>query len=150
DLHAVGLQEFMNRVIGVFQVRKLPRPRRAHLAAGGRESFGDPVIAEGTFLRGFRLWVDEAAPIRARLYAIAAAEAVFLVDQNRTVRTNECRAHGTHLRARRIGALIAHLGNEKVLAPGLLGGRETVLASVRRVDLGIFEIPLRDLIALHP
>src|SRR5208283_3421377 len=54
DLNAVSPQEFVNRVVGIFQVRQLPRPRRTRLAACGGQAFRDPVIAESTFLGGLR------------------------------------------------------------------------------------------------
>src|SRR5271165_5327833 len=110
NLHAVGLQKFMNRVFGVLQVGKLASGRRAHLAARGRESLGDPVIAESAFVRSLCVWIDEAAPVRACLHAIAAAKAVLLVYEHDAVGTDERCAHRTYLRAGGVSAVVAQLG----------------------------------------
>src|ERR1700693_147445 len=100
NLHAMGFQELVNRVVGILQVGQLPRARRTGLAACGGQTFRDPVIAESAFLGGITLRVDEAATVRAGLHTIPAAEAVFLVDQNHAIRAYEGCAHRTDLRAR--------------------------------------------------
>src|SRR5271157_86077 len=100
DLDAMGFQELVNRVVGILQVRQLPRPGRTRLAACGGQAFRDPVIAESAFLGGLGFRIDEAATVGAGLHAIPAAEAVFLVDQNHAIRAYKGCAHRTDLRAR--------------------------------------------------
>jgi hypothetical protein len=66
--------------------------------------------------------------------------------------------YGTHLRAREIGAVVAHLGDEEVLravAVAVALG-EAVVAAVGRIDdreafrRAVGDIERRDVIALHP
>src|ERR1017187_6408043 len=93
----MSFQELVNRIVGILQVSKLASAGRTVFAAGGREAFRDPVIAERTFLGSFLLRIDETASVRTGLHAIAAAEAVFLVHQHHAIRTDKRRTHGTHL-----------------------------------------------------
>src|ERR1035437_4450234 len=95
----MSFQELVDRIVGILQVSQLASTGRTVFAAGGRESFGDAVIAERTFLGGFLLRIDETASVRTCLHAIAAAEAVFLVHQHDAIRTDKRRPHGTHLSA---------------------------------------------------
>src|ERR1035441_2630972 len=95
----MSFQKLMNRIVGILQVSKLASAGRTVFAAGSRESFRDPVVAERTFLGGFLLWIDETASVRTGLHAIAAAEAVFLVHQYYAIGTDKRRTHGTHLSA---------------------------------------------------
>src|ERR1035437_2944838 len=95
----MSFQELMNRIVGIFQVSKLASARRTVFAAGSRESFGNPVIAERTFLGGFLLRIDETAAVRTCLHAIAAAKAVFLVYLHHAIGTDKRCAHRTHLGA---------------------------------------------------
>src|SRR5579864_9118699 len=81
NLHAMRFQELMNRIFGILQIGKLPRPRGTDLAASGRQPLGDAVIAKRALLRRVRLGIDEAAPIRTRLHTIPATQAVTLVHQ---------------------------------------------------------------------
>src|SRR5271157_540320 len=120
----------MNRIFRVFQVGKLPRARRANLATRSGEALRDPVITKGAFVRSLCPRVDEAAAIRTRLHAIAAAQAVFLVYENDTIGTHESRAHRTHLRAGRVRTLIAHLGNEKILPAVCIGWWKSIFSAI--------------------
>src|SRR5208282_4094040 len=54
------------------------------------------------------------------------------------------------LRTGRVRALITHFGDEEILSPGIGAGRETLLASVRRSHLGSLEVPVGNVVALHP
>src|ERR1039458_7786588 len=128
----MSFQKLMNRIVGILQVSKLASARRTVFTAGGRESFRDPVIAERAFLRGFLLRIDETTAVRTRLHAVAAAQAVFLVHQHHAVRTDKGCAHGTHLSAGRVSAVIAHLGNEEVLPVAYRSRRKPVLAADRK------------------
>ena len=123
-------QEFVNRVLGILQVRKLTRACRADLAAGGGQALGNAVITERALLGGVGSGIDKAAAVRAGLHAIATSEAVTLVDQDDPVRTNEGCADRAHLRTRRIGAVIAELGNKEILAARVLIRRETLFATL--------------------
>src|SRR5208337_1441044 len=116
----------------------------------GREPLGDPVIAESAFVRSLCVWVDEAASVRTCLHTIAAAKAVLLVYQHHPVWTDERGAHGTYLRAGGVSAVVAQLGNKEVLAALFPGGAKSILAAARRIHLGIFHLPVRDVVPLHP
>src|SRR5581483_8978254 len=146
----MGAQEFMNGIVRVLQVRELPRARGAHLAARGGQSLGDAVIAERAFLRRVGLGIDEAASVGAGLHAVAAAQAVILVHQDDSIGTDECGAHRADLRARGIGAMVAELGNEKVLAALVLARRESLLPAIGRFDLGALDPVVGDVVALDP
>src|SRR4051794_12582151 len=69
-LHAVGPQKFVDRVFGVFQVRQLARARGTVFHAGRGQPLGDPVVAERAFLGHVLFRMQEAAAVRAGLYAI--------------------------------------------------------------------------------
>src|ERR1039458_10466240 len=91
-LHAVRLQELMNRIAGVLEVRQLPRAGRTTLATRGGESLRDAVIAECALLRSLGLRIDEAATVRASLHTVAATQAVRLFHQHHSIGTDKCRA----------------------------------------------------------
>src|SRR5690349_24846037 len=95
-------QEFMNGVVRIFEIGELPRAGGASFAARCGQAFGDAVVAERAFFRGIRFWIQKAAAVWARLNAIAAADAVFFVNEDNAVRGNESSADRTHLRAGRI------------------------------------------------
>src|SRR3974390_3614762 len=116
DLHAVGLQEFVHRVVGILQIDQLPCARRTGLAAGRGESLGDAVVTKRARGGSVGLGIQEAAAVRAGLDAVATSQAVLLVDQNHTIRRNKCRSYWADLRTGRVGAVVAHLGNVKVFS----------------------------------
>src|SRR5437868_12936671 len=97
-LDAVSLQELVNGVGGILQVRELPRSSRTVFTARSSQSFGDPVIAQAALFRGIGLWINETAAIGAGLHTVAAAEAVLFVDQDHAIRTDEGRADRANLR----------------------------------------------------
>ena len=154
----MGPQVLLDRVARVLEVAERPRAGGARLAARGGEPLRDPVVAEAALVHGGRARVDEPAPVRASLNAIAAAEAIGLVHEHDAVRALERRAHRADLHAGRMRALVAELGHEEVLRavahPVLLG--EAVEAAVRRVHLGVVlrlerpEVLRRDVVPLDP
>src|SRR5664280_1911436 len=99
DLDLVIPQEIVDRVFRVLEVDELPRARGAALAAGRREALRDAVVAQVALVDRFRARVDEPAPVRAGLHAVAAAEAVGFVHEDGAVGALERGAHGAHLRA---------------------------------------------------
>ena len=112
----------------------------------------DPVVAQRALVDRLRARVDEAAAVGAGLHAVAAAEAVGLVDQHDAVRALEGRADGAHLHAGRVRAVVAQLRHEEALgavALAVLLG-EAVVAAVRRVDLRVLDVPVRHVVALDP
>jgi len=109
----MGLQKLMDWIIGIFQIGQLARACRTGFAARRRESFRNPVVAEIAFVRGIRLRIQEPAAVGARLNAVTAAQTIFLVYQDDSIWADKRRAHWTHLSARRIGAVIAHFGDEE-------------------------------------
>src|SRR5262245_14499664 len=105
----MSLQELMNRVLWILQIRELPSSSGASFTTRRGETLRDPVVTQRTLLRRVLRGMNKSAAVRARLNAVAASKAVFLIHQDHPVRCDERRADGTHLRARRIGAVIAHL-----------------------------------------
>src|SRR4051794_35357278 len=94
--------------------------------------------------------MNVAAAVGAGLYAVCAAQAILLIDQYDAVGSDERRAHRAHLRARRVGAVVAHFGYEKILARVFLGHGESVFAAVGRNDLGVGHVLVGDVVALDP
>src|SRR5512143_312100 len=151
DVHLVRSQELVDRVPRVLEVDELARARRAALAAGGREALRDAVVAQVALVDGVRARVDEPAPVRARLHAVPATEAVRLVDEDGAVGALERRPDGAHLRAGRMRALIAELRDEEALGtvPRSIFLGKTVVAAIGRIDVGMLR-PAFDVVALHP
>src|SRR5271169_3877710 len=151
DLDLVGPQELVDRVFRILEVDELPRARRAAFAAGRREALRDAVVAQVALVDRLRSRDDEPAPVRAGLHAVAAAKAIGLVHEDGAVGALECGAHGTHLRAGRVRALITELRHEEAL--GAVAGRvllgKTVVAAVGRVDVGMLRT-FCDVVPLHP
>src|SRR5208282_2627916 len=131
DLHRVRLQKGVNRIVGILQVGQLPRARGACLATGGGQTLRDPVITERAFIGGMFLGMEETASVRAGLNAVAAAQAVIVIDEHHTVGCMKSGADRAHLRARRIHTVVAHLGHEEVLSAFPLARGETVHSSLR-------------------
>ena len=61
DLNAVRLEELVDRIIGILQVRELARSGRARLATCCRQALGNPVVAECAFVRDLLNRMDIAA-----------------------------------------------------------------------------------------
>src|ERR1035437_3044269 len=151
DMHLVRSEELVDRIPRVLEIDELTRARRAALAARRREALRDPVIAEVALVDRVRTRVDEPAPVWAGLHAVSAAEAIRLVDEDGAVGALECGAHGAHLCARGVRALIAELRNEEALGAvaGLVLLGKTIVAAVGRVDVGMLPGAF-DVVALHP
>ncbi len=130
-------QKLMDRILRVLQIGKLPRASGTGFATRRGEALGDAVIAERALVRRLRLGIEEAAAVGAGLDAVAAAEAVLLVDQHDAIWGDEGGAHRADLGAGRICAVIAHFGNEEVFAARFVDRRKSVLAAVGRIDRGI-------------
>ena len=94
---------------------------------------------------------------------VTESQAVSLVHQNHPIRSDEGRAHRTHLGAGRILAVVAQLGNEEILTGRFGRGRESLiptyalgnrrepfLAAIRRDDFGVGEVPVGHMVAFHP
>src|SRR5215831_11762688 len=64
-LHAVGLNKFVYRIVGILEVDELAGASRASLATGRGESLGDAVVAECVLRGGIGFRIQEAAAIRA-------------------------------------------------------------------------------------
>jgi hypothetical protein len=106
-LHTVRLKEFMHGIRRIFQIRKLPCACRAHFAARRRQSLCDAVVTQTAFLGSFGFRIQKAATVGASLNAVAAAEAILLIDQDYPIGADKGRTDRTHLCARRIGAVVA-------------------------------------------
>jgi len=108
------------------------------------------VIAEGAFLCGVGLGIDEAAPVRAGLDTVPASQAITFVDQHDAVGANKSCTHGANLGAGRIHTVVAQLGDEEILAVADFVGGKSLLAAVWRFDFGAFNLPVGDMVALDP
>lgn len=71
------------------------------------------MIAKRTLFGGLGDGVQETSTVRTGLNAKGTADAVFRVNQHRTIRRAKCRANGANLNARRVLAKIAQLRHEK-------------------------------------
>src|SRR5215475_9522756 len=111
-LHRVGLEKFVNGIVGIFQICQLPCPGRAVLTARRGQPFADAVITQRAFVSCVLCRVKEPATVGASLNAIAATEAVLVIDQHNSIRGVVCGSDRTDLRARRIHAVIAELWHE--------------------------------------
>ena len=142
----------MDRILRVLQVRQLPRAGRARLAARRGQPLRDAVVAERALVHRLRARVDVAAAVRARLHAVAAAQAVGLVHQDHAVGALEGRADRADLHAGRVRAVVAQLGHEEAL--GAVAGRvllgKTVVAAVGRVDGRVIHVERIHVVALDP
>ena len=85
NLHAVRPQELVNRILRVFQIGELSRPGRTDLTTCGGQSLGDPVIAERALFAVLVCGLNKPAAVGASLHAVAATEAVFLIDQHHAI-----------------------------------------------------------------
>src|ERR1017187_3688493 len=133
----MGFQEGVNGIVGILEVGQLARAGRTRLAAGGSQVLGDPVIAERAFVRDLFFVMDVAAAVRAGLHAIGAAQAVGLVDQDDAIRSDEGGPDRANLGAGRIGAVVAHFGNEEILARIFGDGRESFLPPSGEMTSGL-------------
>ena len=116
--------------LGFLQVGQHARLRGTGFAAGRGEALRDAVIAQRAFVGRVRFRIEEAAAVRAGLDAVAAAEAVFLIHQHDAVGSHERRAHRADLHARRVGAVVAELGDEEGLGRVVVLLGESVVAAV--------------------
>ena len=149
-LHAVRFQEGVNGIVGIFQIGELPSAGGAVFAARGGKAFGDAVIAKRAFIGHVLGGMEVAAAVGAGLDAIAATDAIVLVDEDDAVGGVKRCANRANLRARGIRAVIAEFRDEEVLSAGELGGGKTFLAAVRRIHDGIFDVKVVHVIALDP
>ena len=135
--------------LGFLKSTNCRAPGGAVLAAGGRKSLGDAVVAEGALIDRLLLGMQVAAAVRAGLHAVAAAEAVTLVDQHDAIGADEGGADGADLDARGIDAVVAELGDEEALdvdAAWAAGSRPC--APLGESTLGC--LSSSDLVALDP
>src|SRR5208283_2871622 len=130
DLHRVRLQKGVNRIVGILQVGQLPRACGTCLATCGGQALRDPVITERAFVGSMFFGMEETASVRAGLDAIAAAQAIIVIDEHYPIGCMKSGADGAHLGAWRIDALVAHLGHEEVLATLCLARGETIHSSL--------------------
>ena len=130
DLHRVRLKKRMNRIVGILQVGQLPRARGACFTARSGQTLRDPVIAKRAFVGRAFFGMEEAASVRTRLNAIAATQAIFLINEHNSIGSMKSGADGTHLRTGRIDAVVAHLGHEEVFSALCLALGETVYSSL--------------------
>ena len=89
------------------------RPTGQMPTQAGFEPLGDPVVAQGAFVGGVGRWVDEAAAVGAGLHAVAAADAVLVVDQHHAVRVREEAPTGQTWVHGVCCAVVAQLGHEE-------------------------------------
>src|ERR1035438_5221114 len=75
-LYFVLAQEFMHRILGIFEIHQLARAGGAILAAGGSQPLGNAVVAQSTLIHRVLFGMQIAAPVGAGLHAVAAAQAV--------------------------------------------------------------------------
>ena len=135
------MQHFRNRIVGLQKIPANPGLSRARLNAGRQQPAVNAVITKSAFVSSAENRRDVAAPIRARLNAISATDAVLPVHQNHAVRGMIGCADWTDLRAGRVSAVIAQFGDKKafdylfILRPVLL---EAVPASFRRIHVDAF------------
>src|SRR5690349_6941621 len=128
----VVAQEFVDRVVGILEVDKLARLRRAVFAARGRQALGDAVVTERALVGGLGLGMQITAAVGAGLHTVTAAQAVVFIHQHHAVRADERRPHRADLHAGRIGTMVAKLRHEEALHRRFLDRRKSVDAAVGR------------------
>src|SRR5271157_1888408 len=131
DLHRVRFQKGVYRIAGIFQVGQLPRARGTCLATCGGQALRDPVITERAFIGSMFFGMEETASVRAGLDAIAAAQAIIVIDEHHSIGCMKSGADGAHLGARRIDAVVAHLGHEEVFSTFRIARGETIHSALR-------------------
>src|SRR5208283_2672083 len=99
NLHIVGLQKRMDWIFGILQVNQLSGAGWAHFTTCGRQTSCDPVVAQRALIGGVLSGMKEAATVGTSLDAVAASQAIVVIDQHYTIRRVESSAHGTDLRA---------------------------------------------------
>ena len=150
-LDGVRAQELVNRIARVLQIRELARAGRTGLAARRLQPLRDAVVAERALVRRVGPRIDVAAAVGTGLHAVAAPEAVVLVDQHDAVVGLEGGADRADLRARRVDAVIAHLRHEERLALAVrVGLGKPVDAAVGRIDDRVIHVERIHVIALDP
>src|SRR5208337_2170752 len=99
-LDHVSLQKSVNWIMRILQVRQLPRPGRTRFATRGGQALRDAVVTQGAFLRRMPVRMKKAASVRTCLNAVAAAQAIVVIDQHHTVGSMVGGTHWAYLRAR--------------------------------------------------
>ena len=127
----------MDRILGVLEIDQLARAGGTVFAACGGESLGDAVVAEGAFVDGLALGVEVAATVGTGLDAVAATEAVILVNEDDAIGADEGGADGADLDAGGIDAVVAELGNEEALDAGVGRRGEAIDGAVGESTCGL-------------
>ena len=142
----------MNRIFGILQIGQHARLRWTGLATGRGQALRNTVVTERALIGRIRLRVEKAAAVGASLNAVAAPDAIFLIDQNHSVRRFECRSNRAGLHARRIGAVVAKFRNEEALQSRgwRFPWREAMDAPGGRIHGGMLHVLAVDFVALDP
>src|SRR5271169_1781399 len=127
DLHIVGFEIRVYRIVWILEIGQLARARGAHFAASCRKALGDAVIAKRAFVGDVLRRMEIPAAVGASLDAVTATEAIILIDEHDSVGCVERGANRADLCAGRIRALIAQFRNEEVLSSGQVAWQKTVL-----------------------
>ncbi len=107
--------DLRDRVIGVLDIADQARTEGACVHAGGLHSLRDPVIAEVALLGCVIYRVEEPNTVGTAHDTVAAADTPRPVHQHHAVLGLVGCAHGAHLHAGRVVALVAKLGHEECL-----------------------------------
>src|SRR5271166_3982103 len=117
----------MHRIVGVLEVHQLPGASGTGLATCGGESLGDAVVAERALRGRLRLWIQEAATVRAGLDAVRQPRQYFW--STSTTPSGETNVAPTgHTCVQGESAQWLHnLGTKKFLPPSLVEGGKPCL-----------------------